>query len=197
MKVLHVAVFALSLVVLSACGGGGPVPKDQFYRLSVTAPSDVRGAPYIDGLLVVDRPLTDGVTVERAIAYSDTPNQLTQYAYHYWIDTPPRLVQQALVEYLRDSKIATAVVTPDHRALADYTLQGRITRFEHDRGATNSAVIAAEFSLLRERDGKVLFLQAYEVRKEATDASVPAAVDAMSAAMTDLCGQVAHDLAKF
>ena len=127
------------------------VPQDQFYRLRVAVPAQAFGAPPLQGTLEVERLDADGLIASRPIVYSNakTPNRVDEYHYHFWTESPPVLVQDALVAYLRGVGAAKVVVTPEVRVEPDYELSGRLSRFEQVRGA--GAKVVAEIELrLRE-----------------------------------------------
>lgn len=184
------------LAFLVSCGGGPPPPKDEFYRLNVVAPSTTFPTPVLNGTVEVSRLHADGVTIERAIAYSSKKTQLTQYAYHYWTETPVRLLQEALVDQLRAAKVAPLVVTPEHRALSDYNVLGKVRRFEHLREGSPRVVVEVELTVQNASDGQVLLLETYMVEEPASDATVPAAAEAMSRAVGALSERFLADLAK-
>jgi len=187
----------LLLTFVASCGGGPPPPRDKFYRLDVPAPTVILDKPLVDGALEVSRMQSDGVTIERAIAFSRDKTQLTQYAYHYWVDTPVLMLRDVLVDQLRAAKVAPLVVTPEHRTLADHAVLGQVRRFEHvQNGSGALAVVELELTLVDTRNGKVRLLRTYSVEEPAADATVEAAAQAMSRAVHVLCGQFLADLSK-
>jgi ABC-type uncharacterized transport system auxiliary subunit len=122
----------LLLLSLSGCfGSSPPIPEDIYYRLQPSAPAQRFDTPRV-GLVVVDRPSAASVFTARDIAYSDAaPNlRLQHYHYHHWIDPPPQLLQQALVDYLRAANLARAVTSEPGRQPAAWRVSGMVRRFE-------------------------------------------------------------------
>lgn len=148
-------------LLLAACAGGARVPEDNFYRLDIAAPAARLAVPALAGVLSVQAGAAAPVYRDRAFLYSDarTPERLQRYHYHYWTDAPPRLLQRALADYLREAGVATAVVMPEDGIDARYRLRLDIERFEHVRGRDGGSVVVAARLNLGERGSGTLLLQ--------------------------------------
>lgn len=192
-RLLSAGLIALSV---AACGTPQEAPRDQFYRLDTDFAGQA-SQPVFDGTLEVGRFLADGLLGERALVYTsvDTPDRLLQYHYHYWVEPPPRMLQEQLVRVLRDANVAPVVVTSEQRADPAYVVSAKLRRMEQVIRRGNPMVaLSMEFSLRRERDGKLLLLQVYEVEREAQDLTMPGTVQAMNAALTDVYAAFVRDL---
>jgi len=68
---------------------------------------------------------------ERAIldASSEATHRVEAYHYHHWADTPPRLLQENLAKALRNTGIATQVVTYSPQITPQYLIAGKIRKF--------------------------------------------------------------------
>lgn len=152
----------LAVALLSACAGGARVPEDSFYRLEVAPPAARLATPALDGILSVQVGSAAPVYRDRAFLFSEArqPGRLQRYHYHYWMDTPPRLVQHTLADYLRAAGIATAVVTPADAIDERYRLRVDIERFEQRRAHDGGDVTVALRVTLSERGSGALLLQA-------------------------------------
>ncbi|PCI41703.1 MAG: ABC transporter [Rhodospirillaceae bacterium] len=150
----------LSMSVLSACGSAPVVPEDAFYR--ITPQAETSGNTALDGIVEVGRFSASGSLGNRPLlmSYRDS-NEVTEYNYHFWIESPPILLQSALVSYLRLANVATQVVTPAMRVTPDYTVTGRVLRFETVRGTAPAGVVTFELALRQERTDKILVLKEY------------------------------------
>jgi hypothetical protein len=95
------------------------------------APGNPGGA-HLEGVLLVRAFDASGLLRERPLLYSasGSSTELQQHDYQYWTDTPPRMLQDQLVAYLRRSGIADSVVTPDLRTAADFEVIGKVERLE-------------------------------------------------------------------
>ncbi|MDX1434347.1 MAG: ABC-type transport auxiliary lipoprotein family protein, partial [Gammaproteobacteria bacterium] len=129
----RLALTALALGLLAGCAQQPvSVQEEQFYRLTVAPPAARPPPPVIDGVLEVERFLANGLLTDRAVAYAraDAPDVLHQYRYHFWSDTPTRMLQLATVDYLRTARVAGGVVTPELRMDPRWVVSGRLLRFE-------------------------------------------------------------------
>lgn len=183
---------APALALLAAgCSGGTAPPADSFYRLQAQDPGRRYGTPLLPGTLEVGRFDADGVTGERALVYSEGAGRLRRYSYHYWVDSPTRLIQKALVESLRTVNAAQTVVTPNLRLLADWRLEGSVDRLEHRLIGEEraEALLAVEFSVVNARDGRLVMIDSFSARRDLASQDVSAAADAFDSALTEVVAQ--------
>jgi len=117
---------------LSGCMGQVNIPEDRYYRLPDVSPDQRVGKPRIAGTLQVEKFQMSGIPNTRAILYVDPshPNELKQYHYRHWVDSPPKLINTSLVSYLRETDVASRVETADDKPSAESHLKGKIIRFE-------------------------------------------------------------------
>jgi ABC-type uncharacterized transport system auxiliary subunit len=186
----------LMLLALQACGGQTAVPEDRFYRLQVRGPEQPFKSPTLDGVLEVSRLGGGGLMAGRPIVYSTTerPNELKEYHYQFWTETPTILVTDQLIGYLRAARVADSVVPPELRANPQYVLSGKIQRLEKISGAQPGASLELELGLRQIRPHRILVLDTYRARARAADDSVGAAVAAINAALFDIFAQFVADI---
>ena len=173
----------LWLCLLALAGCGATPHKDSFYRLPDTAVS--AAVNVAEGPIVYIPPfVADGLHGERALVYAhDDGTTLEQYTYHYWVDSPRLLLQQALAARLRGAHRVVTAPSADAR----YTLRGHIAKFERQgTGKGASAEVSLEFELLSAATDVPEFARAYQ-------RSVPLADDTMSSCAGAL-GQAAQDV---
>lgn len=175
---------ALLLVgLVAACASAPPAPEDAFYRLSPRAAAPLAGTPVLKGAIEVDRFVASGSLANRPVLYVEAgSNAVSEYHYHFWIEAPPILLQNALVSYLRSGGIADRVATPEMRISPDYTVRGRLMRLETLVGETPKGVVEIELSLRRESDGALLVLGEYSSEVPASSKGVKADVLAIEQA---------------
>ena len=183
--------------LLAACNQP-PLPQDTFYRLQVDLPGVAAATPRLNGTLEVERFVADGLTAGRPIVYSrsDRPHELQEYHYHFWTEPPPIMLRDQLIAYLRASRVATAVVTPELRVAADYVLAGKITRLERVVGAAPRAVVELELGVRETDNDRLLFVDTYRDEEAASGDSVGAAVAALNVALARIYARFAADLKK-
>lgn len=180
--------------ILAACTKSPPVPTDNYYRLTEAVATQAAGRPLTDGVILVRAIQGDGVHSERALLYTEDEQGVTlkRYNYHLWIDTPPRLIQTQLAQYLRMAGAASMVVTEidDDPALI---VSGRVLRFEREQGKDRVvAHVAVELRLDNNR-GKPLLLKDYKVDTVVADEAIEATVGALDAGLQQIYGEFLAD----
>ncbi len=191
------AVLGGLLLAVAGCGSAPPVPVERYYRIAVPAPTAL-SAPVLPGLLAVAPLQSDGLHSERALLYADQgqPRELRRYHYHHWADSPPRLLQEQLVAYLRQARAAATVLPDDPRLLAEYRVVGRLVRFERLNDAERAlAAVELELGLERKGSARPVWLRQYRAEMPARDGSVPAVAEAFEQAVGDVYGRFLSDLA--
>lgn len=180
---------------LAACVGEPP-PPDHFYRLSVAPPAERLKRPLLDGTVEVARLSGDGLVGERALVYvlAEEPYEIRTYNYQFWNEVPGALVQEQLIRFLRAVNVAGRVVSPELRLPSDWSVEGRIHRFDQVVGKGVTMVIELELGLIRLEDEKLLLLETYHVEEPVTDASVPETVLATNRALSAIFSRFLGDL---
>jgi ABC-type uncharacterized transport system auxiliary subunit len=184
---MRAAAWIAGSALLLACAGG-PAPRDHFYRIEAPSPAPpALAAPVFAGTVEVERFRADALTggiriVQRQAAGA---SELEPYTYHQWADPPTILLQNRLVDFLRETRAAPLVVTPELRARSDFAVLGRIAQLEHQTaGGTPRAVVEIELAVSRQSDRALLLQRVYREERPAAGPSVAEAVDAASAAVS-------------
>lgn len=188
------ALVGATLAALAGCASPAP-PRDNFYRLAVGAPATPLDKPRLPGVLEVNRLDTDGALTERALAYQEPDGALARYAYDLWSDAPATAFQQNAAEYLRAAHVAEQVVTPDLRVPPDWSLRGRLTRFEYIPSA-GKVTARVQLSVVSARDGSLVLLETYSAEVPTQGAGPEAAVAALGRATTDILARFTADLSR-
>jgi ABC-type uncharacterized transport system auxiliary subunit len=187
---------AWGLLVLAAGCFGGAGPADHFYRLTAAPPAHPLAAPALSGTVEVERFLADGVIAERPLLFArrDAPSEIVQQRYHYWTDSPTSLLQEELVRYLREANAAGAVVMPQLGVRPDWTVRGRIVRFERlTGGGAPVAVVTLELSLVR-AGGALVHAGTYRAERPVAGDGEQAVVDAFAAGVAEVYGRFLDDI---
>jgi ABC-type uncharacterized transport system auxiliary subunit len=187
----------VAVLMLFGCAAQEPVPENNFYRLRIDAPQQP-GASILNGTLAVGPLQGNGLVGGRAMVYSEAslPLQLRQYHYHNWIESPPRLLQEQLVLFLRTAGVAKRVISSETGAHAEYLVSGKIHKLLESRSSSGASVtVGLELALIRARDMQIMLLKDYEqtevVAKENTMHDV---VKAYGLAVSKLYKEFLHDL---
>jgi len=181
----------LCALILVACAQP-ELPQDHFYRLNITAPTSQQTT--LDGVVEVERFRADGLISGRPLAYTEGKGHLSQYHYHFWVEPPVDLLQDAMVVFLRKAGLARHVVTPNLRMDADYLLTGRIKRLERDLSDDAKVAVEIELGLKRISDDQILVLKTYSRELTQTNAGVTGAVSALNQALSDIYTQFLNDV---
>ncbi len=188
----------LMMLALTSCGVVGPsqpLPEEHYYRLELSAPKSA--ASSLQGVLVVDALEAAAIYSRRPIVYSEDPQHLSlqEYHYHFWTDPPPRLLQRALVSYLRQAQPTATVADEAGRALWDYRISGRVLRFERLR-VSGGWQIALELELRVDAAGerRPLLVKSYARDPVASGESMEATVQAFSQGTAEIFGNFVTDL---
>ena len=188
-----IALTLLALLIAS-CGGAPTVPADNFYRLTVSPPSS-EPSPLLAGTVLV-RPLTGaGLLRERPILFTTAGqlHQMRQHDYHYWNESPPRMIQAALVGYLGTGGVAKNVVTPELRVPAGFEIVGSVKRLEQVVASRNRVIIELELAIISADSAELLLSQTYRAEQDA-DSGIEAAVLALEEALANVFGEFVDDV---
>jgi len=185
---LSIAAVALGLVACTQ----PELPQDKYYRLDVT--SLAKASTKLDGVLEVERFRADGLISGRPIAYSEGKGHLSEYHYHFWVEPPVDLLQDAMVTFLRNANLASHVVTPELRMNEDYLLTGKIKRLERNLFNGDKVAVEIEIGLKRSADDKILVLKTYARELKQSGDTVNGAVDAMNVAISEIYTEFLTDV---
>ncbi|RAU21706.1 ABC transporter [Paramagnetospirillum kuznetsovii] len=186
--------FLLPLLALAACAGPA-APPDNYYRIEPAAAPRL-AKPVLTGALEVDRLAADGALTERAIAFSAKDGgPLAHYKYDYWSEPPALMIQDRLAAFLTKAGAADRVVTPDLRVLADWSLRGKVRRFEQlaDRSMVS---IEIQLSVVSARDGTLVLLETYDAQTPTDSDTVTTVAAAMEKGVSDIFARFLADLTR-
>ncbi len=186
-------VFLLA-VLMTGCGTLSAPPRDKFYRLQVAAAAAPAASLSPTEVVFVAPFRASGLHGERALIYGhDDGTSLEQYTYHFWIDSPRRLLQHELADYLEGALGVRVVREPVRDARR--AINGRIVRLERIAGSgAGQAAVALQFDVER-RSGEVPELsRSYQRVIELSDDSVAALVAGINTATAEIFAQFAADL---
>ncbi len=183
---------------LAACAAP-PLPDDHYYRLDIDAPGAAPATPPLMTSINVQRINMVGIYGERPLLYSSAqaPTELRQYHYHFWADSPARLIQEQLADYLRAAHLARDVTatTNGTSAAAAYQLDATVLRFEQTLdGAGARAKVELELTLQRTADGQRVFRKRYRADIPTRDSTPLAATQGLSKALAQCFAAFNTDL---
>ena len=195
-RIISAMVATASIFALSACSTAPTVPQDNFYRLTPKPASTQQSSMLKDATVEIARFVADGSVSNRPILYSSdaNPNSVSEYNYHFWIESPPTLIKDALVSYMRAAGVANRIVTPEMRVSSDYSVLGRIKRLEIYTGRKYMGVASFEIGLRRNSDGELIVLNEYESMVEAKNNLVGSVITAVEKATEEVFSRFVADI---
>ncbi|WP_455212019.1 ABC-type transport auxiliary lipoprotein family protein [Kaarinaea lacus] len=186
------------VLLINGCVGQPSVPQDFFYRLPVIHPDKAFDTKLIHGAIAVDQLDADGVYRERPLLYVDAqrPLEVLQYHYRHWIQIPSQLIQDNLVDYLREANIADRVERYTSGRQHDFLIKGRLHKFERlvekDRSI---AVVQAEIEFRkRNQQGVTKITKIYESDKTAQGETIHDTVSAFGEALRQIYKDMLSDI---
>lgn len=189
-------VVMLGVWALAACVGVPPeLPEDRFYRLPEPKPHAAT-ATYA-GTIAVSLPHSDGLHTERALLYSqhDRPLEVLRHHYFFWAESPPRLLQDHMVAYLRAAGMADRVSRAENAGGDALRLESRLLRFErHIGGARTRVVVELELGWSGTDSRTARSRRTYRVQAAADDDSIYASVQAYGRALEQIYQRFLQEL---
>ena len=190
--------FSSVLLLGSGCIGQNAVPQDYFYRLPTIHPKSPLHSTLINGAVAVDQFDADGVYRERPLLYVDAqrPLEVMQYHYRHWIQTPSQLVQESVVDYLREANIADSVERFSRGGRKDLLIKGRLQKFERLVQADRYfAVVEMEMQFRKKTpQGTIEHIEKYKSQVSAHGPTIHDSVAAFGEALQEIYDKMLNDL---
>ncbi len=185
---------------LSGCMGGASVniPHDHYYRLPVVVAVTPLRTPSLPGTLEVSAVQTSGMLHERSILFvrEQQPLEVNPYHYYYWVNAPASLLQQHLLNYLRQKNLARSQHRYRSDTPADFRLESELLHFErYIRTGTAEARVELELVLRDNRSKRILLHKLYHREVKAQGAEMANTADAFGKALSAIYRQFAQDVA--
>ena len=194
---VHVSLLALVLLV-SGCAGTADLPEDHYYRLATLPVEHSFVRPPLPGTLGVERIDTVDLLRDRALLYGEQefPQRLKRHHYHFWAGSPPVLVRDQLVQYLRDRGVAGLVAEAAMTHDADLSLHLELRDFSRRLHADGEAAVRVELVVLAKPPGRQppLLVRRYVTEMAAHNGSPAAAVEAFDRALGGIYDEIVGDL---
>lgn len=198
MKTLSTLLLA-AFVVTGCVGSTATVPHDNYYRILVPAPDSRAARAALPGVLSVVAFDADGLVRARPVLFTTegSSHAVRQHNYHYWVDSPTKLVQYEIASYLKKRGLADSVVTPEMRVRADYELRGRIKRLERMIGPNFSSVaVELDLAVIQLSDRRLIVQETYISQLSCDEDGVKGCVSAVNRALADVFDSFAADIGR-
>jgi ABC-type uncharacterized transport system auxiliary subunit len=189
---------ALLMLLVSGCVSQPAVPQDFFYRLPLLHPDSPLAEKVVDGTAAVDQLEAEGVYRERPLLYVDAqrPLEVVQYHYRHWIKIPSQLIQDNLVDYLREANIADRVERYTGGQRPDLLIKGRLQKFERRVEETHAtAVVEMEIEFRQKTPrGVRKITKVYSSEVPAQGSAIHDSVEAFGEALRQIYDTMLSDL---
>jgi len=192
---MRVAGLILALAGLGSCGTPAPVPEDHYYRLAlVSKPTEQQ---LTTEPITVLGFLAEGLYHDRALLYSKDPERrdLQQHHYYFWYTSPPRLLREYLVQYLRHARVSPAVMD-DSGAGGSFSVTGKVLHFERLAADAAAVEVMLELQLAHPDRDLPLVLKQYQARVEVQGKDMDAVVSAFNSAVDGIYAEFVQDMAR-
>jgi len=186
----------IGITLMAGCAGRTKVPDDHFYQLPEFLPTRIFNDHVINTTIAVAPLRSDGLHGERAILYvnSNRPLELHRYHYHHWTESPPRLIQESLLKYLRQSSLVSNVVRYDPGENIDCMINGTLHHFERIVDADGIKVeVVLELEYSNQDPGKTWHKE-YSVTLPIKNASLHSTIEGFGSALQQIFDTFINDL---
>ena len=188
-----------AMLLINGCVSQPAVPQDYFYRLPAIHPESAVDTKPVNGTIAVDQLDADGVYRERPILYVEAqrPLEVLQYHYRHWIQIPSQLIQDNLVDYLREANVADTVERYSSGRGQALLIKGRLHKFERLVETDHfSAVVKLEIEFRKKTQQEMLKLtKVYESQVSAQGPTIHDSVTAFGEALQQIYAKMLKDLA--
>ena len=191
--------YGLWLTVVIA-GASCAIPRLHYYTLEMPH-AEAGTGPAIARHITVQRFRADRVLMDDRILYREGPNPIGFYEYHRWANPPADLATDYFLHRLKDSGAYARVSSYRDGGQSDFTLQGRLYRFEEiDRGKEVFASVALELELLDTRTRASVWRAEAECSRPVAARDVPGVVQEIHGCLEEtaakLLGAMQQQIAK-
>jgi ABC-type uncharacterized transport system auxiliary subunit len=175
---------------LTACAAP-EVPKEQYFRL-VAAPGNAHASKSLEGGIEIPPFDADGVMSERPLLFTaDGGQKLEQRNYAYWTNSPPQMLRDQLVTYLRAAQLSSQIVPSELRVDTKYAIHGTVRRLEQTANP-DGGTIEIELALLNRDKDEIIVSKVFHVDQATGDTNIDPAVTALNTGMNKIFHDFVH-----
>ncbi|MEN9904276.1 MAG: hypothetical protein RLZZ555_841 [Pseudomonadota bacterium] len=187
-----VALLLSTSLLLPACSLLPAAKPVDVYQLPTALARLPGQAPVLPVSLRVMRPAASTLLAGQRLLVQPEGDRISYYKGAQWSEPAPVLLRKRLLDALRaDGRIAT--LSSDERILqADFELDGELRQFQSVyRAGKPEVLLVLEFHLVRTASQRILASRRFEIVQAASDAALPAVVQAFGDASDQLAREVA------
>lgn len=174
------SIFSILILSIGMLGGCGAARPSKYYQLTVPGniTPAINIAPY--GVTLLVGPVTaPRVLRDDRIVYTSTDEEMGTYEYHRWIEPPPEMIEDVLLQELQESGRYQYVHDERSNVHGRYLLRGRLYNFTEVDAKLLVARVAFRFELFDSQAGTIVWNRSYSHDERVEGKNVSAVVAAM------------------
>jgi ABC-type uncharacterized transport system auxiliary subunit len=183
------------LLMFAACGSTPPVPTDSYYRLTLP-PLGVEKQRITDEVIHVGSFTGEGLYNERAVLYTGDEHgrRIVQHHYHFWLTTPPRMLREHMVEFLRAADSAPMIITDSSRG-DGLRISGKVLDFEKQTaGDVITANVGLELRVDTAGEDLPRFIKQYRLKEPVSGTLMTDTIESFNAAVLKIYREFVADI---
>jgi ABC-type uncharacterized transport system auxiliary subunit len=195
---LKIITLIFCVIAIASCSfSGGQIPADHYYRLPEALVEKNDQFKFDSFLLNPVR--VEGLYHERSILYVEKPSPLEvkRYHYHYWVETPAKLIRKYAYSYLSKSGISRKVSLITNSQSADVETDITIVNLERimDQGSAQ-ILISLRLSAKYGEGSQGRFNRLYTETVKVDSNAMHATIEAFGSGLNQIMDKFVADLRK-
>jgi ABC-type uncharacterized transport system auxiliary subunit len=173
--------------LLTACVGGRPI---HYYTINHPAPAATASKP--DGpVVLIGRITTPEALQDGRIRYRAGSNEVGAYEYHRWTERPAVMVQDQLLQALRDSGKFRQVMELSSSAGGDYLIRGRLNEFAEIDDPGIQTRVSLHLEMVDRKTGAPVWAHDYKRDEPVNSKTMKDVVSSMEHNLQQVIGEAA------
>ncbi|OQX72590.1 MAG: hypothetical protein B6D59_08085 [Campylobacteraceae bacterium 4484_4] len=183
---------SVTLTIITALLLGGCIPRQPSrpvtrYTLPLPSLKERLPAPLFAKTLKIARPESSRAFKSTKIYYTQGMER-NPYAFSRWSDTPVRMFERYLIEYLREKRLFKAVIPHNSRAANDLLLESQLLDFsQHFEEGKSKGVVSLHFDLIEPKSRRILASKTFSASFPATSQDSRGGTEALAGATKKIC----------
>ena len=185
----------LCSIALTACGSSRPL---RYHSIDLPPRAHNQAAPDpFPVSLIVGHFLAPHIYRENKLVYLTEDNEIHMYEAHRWVEPPTEILENLVVQTLRESGRFRSVQLQRSKARGDFLLRGRLVHFDEITGPRPAARIRLEAELYDINKGTTVWSQTYSAEEPLAGKGVPSMVASLQHATDTTLAALSSGLAEY
>jgi ABC-type uncharacterized transport system auxiliary subunit len=192
--IIAIVITFASLAALSGCA----VRTVKYYDLDMPAESAAPPATTFPVALAVGHISTPHLFRDDRIVYRTGNQQMGTYEYHRWSEPPVEMLEEMLLQSLRNSGQYRGVERQGSNARGDLIVRGQLRALEEvDHAGSVAARVTIDLELFDLKTDSTVWNQSYSHDEPALSADVPAVVAALDRNVKTAIAQFTGEIGRY